>query len=83
MIGEHKKLISDDHFIFYNNLISTDVALMHSGDNLISEGDDEAINVDIYGIKPDLIWKYRPKLVILVAMAMQGILIFCSCHMLN
>jgi len=49
MLGENKKLISDNHFIFYNNLTSPDGALVHTGDNLTGEGDgdDEAINVDL------------------------------------
>jgi tellurium resistance protein TerD len=54
MLGENKKLISDDHFIFYNNLTSPDGALVHTGDNLTGEGDgdDEAINVDLSIIDP-------------------------------
>ncbi|MCX2492232.1 TerD family protein [Pedobacter sp. PF22-3] len=54
MLGENKKLISDDHFIFYNNLTSPDGALVHTGDNLTGEGDgdDEAINVDLSIVDP-------------------------------
>ena len=49
MLGENKKLVSDEHFIFYNNLTSPDGALVHTGDNLTGVGDedDEAINVDL------------------------------------
>lgn len=54
MLGENKKLISDDHFVFYNNLTSPDGALVHTGDNLTGEGDgdDEAINVDLSIVDP-------------------------------
>ncbi|MGN7986133.1 TerD family protein [Pedobacter sp. 22226] len=49
MLGENKKLPSDEYFIFYNNLTSPDGAVVHTGDNLTGEGDgdDEAINVDL------------------------------------
>jgi len=54
MLGENKKLISDDYFVFYNNLTSPDGALVHTGDNLTGEGDgdDEAINVDLSIVDP-------------------------------
>lgn len=54
MLGENKKLPSDEHFIFYNNLTSPDGAVVHTGDNLTGEGDgdDEAINVDLSTISP-------------------------------
>ncbi len=49
VLGENKKLISDEHFIFYNNLKSPDGAVEHSGDNLNvdGDGDDEQIQVDL------------------------------------
>lgn len=49
ILGENKKLISDQHFIFYNNLKSQDEAVIHKGDNLTGEGDgdDEEIVVDL------------------------------------
>jgi tellurium resistance protein TerD len=49
MLGENGKIISDHHFIFYNNLKSPDGAVEHTGDNLTGagEGDDEAIKVDL------------------------------------
>ena len=54
MLGENKKLISNDYFVFYNNLTSPDGALVHTGDNLTGEGDgdDEAINVDLSIVDP-------------------------------
>jgi tellurium resistance protein TerD len=51
MIGKSGKLISDEYFIFYNNLQSPDGALKHTGDNRsgIGEEDDEMIlaNMDL------------------------------------
>lgn len=51
MINSKRKLISDDFFVFYNNLESPDGALVHTGDDPTggnSDGDDdEAIQIDI------------------------------------
>ena len=49
MLDENKKLVSDEHFVFYNNPKSPDEAVLHSGDNLTGagDGDDEQINVDL------------------------------------
>jgi tellurium resistance protein TerD len=49
ILGENKKLLSDEHFIFYNNLKSPDGAIEHTGDNLTGDGDgdDEQIRVDL------------------------------------
>ncbi len=49
ILGENKKLVSDNHFIFYNNLKSPDGAIEHTGDNLTGDGDgdDEQIKVDL------------------------------------
>ncbi len=54
LLGENKKLISDNHFIFYNNLESPDKAVIHSGDNLTGDGagDDEQIKIDLTKIDP-------------------------------
>lgn len=56
MLGEDKKLVTDDYFVFYNNLTSPDGALQHTGDNLTGEGegDDEAINVDLSIVNPQV-----------------------------
>jgi tellurium resistance protein TerD len=56
MLGENKKLLADDYFIFYNNLTSPDGALTHTGDNLTGEGDgdDESINVDLSVVNPSV-----------------------------
>jgi tellurium resistance protein TerD len=49
VLGENKKLLSDQHFIFYNNLKSPDGGVEHTGDNLTGDGDgdDEQIKVDL------------------------------------
>jgi len=49
ILGENKKILSDDYFVFYNNLKSPDGAVEHTGDNLTGagEGDDESIKVDL------------------------------------
>lgn len=54
VLGENKKLISDEYFIFYNNLKSPDGAVAHTGDNLDGEGegDDESIKINLNSITP-------------------------------
>lgn len=51
LLGSNEKVISDQHFIFYNNLTSPDSgkSVQHTGDNLTGEGDgdDEVINIDL------------------------------------
>ncbi|KZE80988.1 MAG: TerD family protein [Myroides sp.] len=49
LLGENKKLVSDSHFIFYNNLKSPEEAVIHTGDNLTGDGDgdDEQILIDL------------------------------------
>lgn len=54
ILGENKKIIADEYFVFYNNLTSPDGAVEHTGDNLTGagEGDDEAIKIDLTKINP-------------------------------
>lgn len=49
ILGQNKKLISDQHFVFYNNLKSPDGSVEHTGDNItgVGDGDDEQIIVDL------------------------------------
>lgn len=58
LLGSNEKLISDNHFIFYNNLTSPDPAksVQHTGDNLtgIGEGDDEVIKVNLQQVPADV-----------------------------
>ncbi len=55
ILGENKKLLSDNHFIFFNNLKSPSGAVEHTGDNLTGDGDgdDEQIMVNLSLIDPD------------------------------
>ena len=47
--GENAKVLSDAHFIFYNNLTSPDGTVRHTGDirDGAAAGDDESIEVDL------------------------------------
>jgi tellurium resistance protein TerD len=58
MLGSNEKLITDNHFIFYNNLISPDAekSVQHLGDNLtgIGEGDDEIIKINLKKVPNDV-----------------------------
>ncbi|MBE0392390.1 tellurium resistance protein TerD [Flavobacterium sp. 7E] len=49
ILGDNKKIISDAHFIFYNNLKSPDGSVIHTGDNLTGDGDgdDEQVKIDL------------------------------------
>ncbi len=49
-MGADKKVVSDQHFVFFNNLRSPpDGAIEHTGDNTTGDGDgdDEIIKVDL------------------------------------
>ncbi|SHK67402.1 TerD family protein [Chryseobacterium polytrichastri] len=56
MIDSDRKLVSEECFVFYNNLYSPDGALSHTGDDpngKSSDGDDdEAIIVDLEKVDP-------------------------------
>ena len=49
LCGADGKVLSDDYFVFFNNLKSPDGSVEHTGDNLTGagEGDDEAVKVDL------------------------------------
>ena len=54
ILGENKKLLSDSHFVFYNNLKSPNESVVNTGDKRTGEGegDDEQIMVDLSKIEP-------------------------------
>jgi tellurium resistance protein TerD len=53
--GENKKVLSDQHFVFFNNLRSPEGTIEHSGDNLVGGGDDdEVIEVDLAATPPSI-----------------------------
>jgi tellurium resistance protein TerD len=56
MVGADSKIVSDQHFIFFNNLKSPDGSVEHTGDNLTGEGegDDEVIKVNLDGVPQDV-----------------------------
>ena len=49
LVGGGGRVLSDAHFVFFNNLTSPDGSVTHTGDNLTGEGDgdDEALIVDL------------------------------------
>lgn len=55
-VNANGKIISDQHFVFYNNLASPDGTIQHSGDNLTGagEGDDEQIQVHLGGLPAEV-----------------------------
>jgi len=48
LLGANGKVVKDEDFIFYNNLVSRDEAVTHMGDNLTGagDGDDETIIIN-------------------------------------
>ena len=54
IMGDNKKLVADDFFVFYNNTKSPDGSVEHTGDNLTGDGDgdDEQIKIDLSKIDP-------------------------------
>lgn len=58
LLGANEKLISDNHFIFYNNLTSPDPdkSVQHLGDNLtgVGEGDDEVIKINLQKVPAEV-----------------------------
>ncbi|MEE4543753.1 TerD family protein [Streptomyces sp. V4-01] len=57
LTDEQGKVLSDQHFVFFNNLRSPDGSVEHTGDNLTGEGegDDEVINVNLAGVPAEVV----------------------------
>ncbi|WP_072691621.1 TerD family protein [Rhodococcus marinonascens] len=55
-LGADKKVVSDQHFVFFNNLKSPEGAIEHAGDNLTGggDGDDEIIKVDLAAVPTNI-----------------------------
>jgi len=55
-LGENHKIVSDQYFVFFNNLRSPDGSIEHQGDNLTGEGegDDEQVKVDLTAVPPNI-----------------------------
>lgn len=56
MLNAAGKVVSDAHFVFFNNLSSPDGSVVHAGDNLTGEGegDDEVVKVNLAVVPPDV-----------------------------
>jgi tellurium resistance protein TerD len=56
LVGADDKVISDGHFVFFNNLKSPDGSVEHTGDNTTGEGDgdDEIIKINLAGVPPEV-----------------------------
>ena len=58
LLGANEKMLSDAHFIFYNNLASPDAekSVQHTGDNLTGagEGDDETIKINLKKVPTEI-----------------------------
>jgi tellurium resistance protein TerD len=56
LCGADGKVVSDQHFVFFNNLKSPDGSVEHTGDNLTGEGegDDEMIKVNLASLGADV-----------------------------
>ncbi|WP_069817399.1 TerD family protein [Streptomyces sp. TP-A0874] len=50
------QVVSDSHFVFFNNKSTPDQTIVHTGDNLTGagEGDDEQINVNLTGLPSEV-----------------------------
>lgn len=58
LLGTNEKILSDAHFIFYNNLTSPDPdkSVQHTGDNRTGagEGDDETIKINLKKVPTEI-----------------------------
>jgi tellurium resistance protein TerD len=56
LVSQESKVLSDKHFVFFNNLKSPDGSVEHTGDNLTGEGegDDEQVKVNLAGVPAEV-----------------------------
>ena len=56
LCSQEGKVLSDKHFVFFNNLKSPEGSVEHTGDNLTGEGegDDEQIKVNLAGVPAEI-----------------------------
>jgi tellurium resistance protein TerD len=56
MVKADGKVLSDSHFIFFNNRTSPDGSVVHTGDNTTGagDGDDESINVNLAAVPAEV-----------------------------
>ena len=57
LCGQNDKVLSDDSFIYFNNKVSKDGAVVHNGDSLTGEGvgDDETIDINLITISKEIV----------------------------
>jgi tellurium resistance protein TerD len=55
VVGADGRVLSDQHFVFFNNAASPDGNVQHTGDNKTGEGegDDEQIKINLAGLGPE------------------------------
>jgi tellurium resistance protein TerD len=56
MLKADGKVVSDSHFIFFNNKVSPEGSVEHTGDNMTGEGDgdDESIKVNLAAVPAEV-----------------------------
>ncbi|GAB4079927.1 TerD family protein [Modestobacter muralis] len=56
LVNSVGRVLSDEHFVFFNNLASPDGSVEHTGDNTtgLGDGDDEAIRVGLATVPADV-----------------------------
>ncbi|MDE0925233.1 MULTISPECIES: TerD family protein [Alphaproteobacteria] len=56
VVGDNGKVLSDSHFVFFNNKASPDGSVVYGGDNRTGDGDgdDETIKVDFARLAADV-----------------------------
>ena len=69
-VGADGKVVSDDFFVFFNNLASKDGSVKHQGDNLTGagDGDDEKIDVALANVPANV-----DRVVVLVSIYMLSL----------
>jgi tellurium resistance protein TerD len=57
LVSEAGKVLSNEHFVYFNNLKSPEGSVEHTGDNLTGEGegDDEQIKVDLAAVPAEAV----------------------------
>ncbi|MDX2848973.1 TerD family protein [Actinacidiphila glaucinigra] len=56
LVNAESKVVSDKHFVFFNNLKSPEGSVEHTGDNLTGEGegDDEQVKVNLVTVPAEV-----------------------------
>lgn len=56
LVGADGKVLSDQHFVFFNNTTSPDGSVVHQGDNRTGEGDgdDEQVKISLSNVPADI-----------------------------